>query len=274
MSLFISSINSGSNGNCYYVGNNKDAVLIDIGLSCREIEKRMLRSGLSIQLVRAIFISHEHIDHIRGVEVLSKKYGIPVYINEKTLENGRIKMKNELVRSFDSEEMIEINSLRIFPFFKSHDAADPYSFSVEYNKIRVGIFTDIGMVCEKLVSHFSQCHAAFLEANYDEQMLENGHYPVYLKNRIRSDHGHLSNDQALTLFMEHKSEFLSHLVLAHLSKENNSPELVHDLFSAQSGSTKIVVASRHEESAVYKIVSPDSMLEEEADLRGQFALQL
>jgi phosphoribosyl 1,2-cyclic phosphodiesterase len=273
MSLFISSINSGSNGNCYYVGNSKDAVLIDVGLSCREIEKRMLRAGLLIQKVGAIFISHEHIDHIRGVEVLSKKYNIPVYINEKTLQNGRIKLVDERVNSFSDEEVIAVGSLNVFPFFKSHDAADPYSFSVEGDGIRVGVFTDIGTVCEKLTSHFAQCHAAFLEANYDEDMLENGRYPVYLKNRIRSTHGHLSNAQALELFLSHRSENLSHLLLAHLSKENNSPELVQQLFDTHAGSTNIIVASRYEESAVYR-VGKSSAEEEETDLRGQFALQL
>ncbi len=272
MSLFISSINSGSNGNCYYIGNSSDAVLIDVGLSCREIEKRMLRSGLSIQNVRAIFISHEHIDHIRGVEVLSKKYDLPVYINEKTLANLRIKLKKKLVRSFSDAELIAVESLQVIPFFKSHDAADPYSFSVTHDGIRIGVFTDIGTVCEKLTDHFSQCHAAFLEANYDDEMLENGRYPIFLKNRIRGSHGHLSNAQALSLFMEHKSESLSLLFLAHLSKENNSPELVENLFSAQSGPIKIVVASRYEESAVYKI--GHSGLEEGSILRGQFALEI
>lgn len=272
MSLFISSINSGSNGNCYYIGNNKDAVLIDVGLSCREIEKRMLRSGLSIQKVRAIFISHEHIDHIRGVEVLSKKYNIPVYINEKTLANLRMILKEELVRSFSDGEIISAGSLDVMPFFKSHDAADPYSFSVAWNGIRIGVFTDIGTVCEKLTTHFSQCHAAFLEANYDDEMLENGRYPIYLKNRIRGSHGHLSNTQALSLFMEHKSTSLSLLVLAHLSKENNSVELVQNLFSAQAAAIKIVVASRHEESAVYRIGLAG--LEEETSHRGQFAMEI
>lgn len=272
MSLFISSINSGSNGNCYYVGNSEDAVLIDVGLSCREIEKRMLRSGLSIQKVRAIFISHEHIDHIRGVEVLSKKYNIPVYINEKTLMNGRVKLVDERVNSFLAEEIIPIGSLNVIPFFKSHDAADPHSFTVEYDGIRVGVFTDIGVVCDKLTSHFSQCHAAFLEANYCEEMLEKGHYPIYLKNRIRSNHGHLSNAQALELFTNHRSEFLSHLFLAHLSKENNSPELVQELFSANAANTKVIVASRHEESAVFYIGK--SSLAETVDVRGQIALEI
>jgi phosphoribosyl 1,2-cyclic phosphodiesterase len=143
---------------------------------------------------------------------------------------------------------------------------------VECDGVRVGVFTDIGTVCEKLTAHFSQCHAAFLEANYDEEMLENGRYPVYLKNRIRSEHGHLSNAQALELFIEHRSEFLSHLLLAHLSKENNSPELVEQLFTTHAGSTNIIVASRYEESPVYRVGK--SGVEEETDLRGQFALQL
>ena len=116
------------------------------------------------------------------------------------------------------------------------------------------MFTDLGFACEKLIDHFSKCHAAFLEANYDEEMLEKGHYPFYLKKRIRSEHGHLSNAQALELFLKHRSPFLSQLILAHLSKENNSPLLVEEIFSAQAGETKITVASRYEESEVFMIV--------------------
>ncbi len=246
-------------------------MLIDVGLSCREIEKRMLRAGLSMQKVRAIFISHEHIDHIRGVEVLSKKYNLPVYINEKTLMNGRVKLVDERVNSFLDEEIIPIGSLNVIPFFKSHDAIDPHSFTVECDGIRVGVFTDIGRVCEKLISHFSKCHAAFLEANYCEEMLEKGHYPYYLKKRISSDHGHLSNAQALELFKTHRSDSLSHLFLAHLSKENNSPELVQELFTAHSTFTKVIVASRYEESAVYQV---GNIGVEATNLLGQFALEI
>ncbi|HTL83007.1 MAG TPA: MBL fold metallo-hydrolase [Bacteroidia bacterium] len=253
MSLFISSINSGSNGNCYYIGNSSDAVLIDVGLSCREIDKRMLRSGLSMDKVRAIFISHEHIDHIRGVEALSKKYNLPVYINEGTYENGRVKLKEELVHSFCDGEQLKIRSLNVFPFFKSHDAADPYSFSVECDGVRVGVFTDIGSVCEKLIAHFAQCHAAFLEANYDEEMLANGSYPAYLKTRISGEKGHLSNAQALELFVNYRSPQLSHLILAHLSKENNTPGLVQQLFEENANGVSITVASRQEESPVFRI---------------------
>lgn len=203
--------------------------------------------------VRAIFISHEHIDHIRGVEVLHRKYNLPVYINDKTYENCRIKLQEELLNGFDDEEIIKIKSLHVIPFVKSHDAADPYSFSVISNGIRVGVFTDIGTVCDKLKNHFSQCHAAFLEANYDDEMLETGPYPIYLKNRIRSNQGHLSNVQALELFQNHKSDLLSHIILAHLSKENNSPELVQELFSNDAGNVNVFVASRLIESPVFSI---------------------
>lgn len=253
MAVRVSSINSGSNGNCYYIENDNDAVLIDVGISCTEIEKRLLRSGLSIQKVRAVFISHEHIDHIRGVEVISKRHRLPVYITEKTFAKGKIKLEQELVNSFCDEEVIPIGTLKVIPFLKSHDAIDPYSFSVVSDKIRIGVFTDIGIVCEKLKAHFSQCNAAFLETNYDEEMLRNGNYPMYLKRRICSDQGHLSNAQALELFLEHKSDFLSHLFLTHLSKENNSSELVESLFTTNAGLTKMIVASRYEESAVYTI---------------------
>lgn len=272
MSLFISSINSGSNGNCYYVGNDKDAVLIDVGLSCREIEKRMIRAGLSMKKVRAIFISHEHIDHIRGMEVISKKYELPVFINKKTLGNSRMKLKSQLVCSFTDGKSVAVESLEVIPFSKSHDAADPYSFSVLSKGVRIGVFTDIGTVCKKLTHHFSKCHAAFLEANYDEEMLEKGRYPFFLKKRIRGDEGHLSNDQALELFKENKSEKLSLLLLSHLSKENNSPKLVHKLFSKHSGKTRIEIASRHEESAVFRITKTGDL--EEVDTKGQFTLEI
>ncbi len=185
MSLFIASLNSGSNGNCYFVSNEEEAVLIDAGISCRELEKRMSRLGLLPGKIKAIFVSHEHTDHISGIKILSKKYRIPVYITENTLKNSSLKLQPELVRSFTANTVVTIGGLSIHPFSKDHDAADPYSFTVEGNGVKIAILTDIGKVCERVVEHFKACHAAFLEANYDEDMLENGGYPVYLKNRIR-----------------------------------------------------------------------------------------
>lgn len=253
MPLFISSIASGSNGNCYYIGTPTEAVLVDVGISCREVERRMQRLGLSIGNIKAVFISHEHSDHICGLPILANKYSLPVYITKPTQQSGRLHLHGQQVYAFRHGEAVTIGSLRITPFSKAHDAADPYSFVVSCDDINVGVFTDIGKPCPHLRQHFATCHAAFLEANYDEQLLACGSYPAHLKARIRGGNGHLSNTQALQLFLSHRSPQLSHLLLAHLSKNNNCPDLVANLFAAHAGATNVVVASRYEETAVYKI---------------------
>lgn len=255
MSLYITSLNSGSNGNCYYAGNENEAVLIDAGISCREVEKRMKRLNLNVKKVKAVFVSHEHSDHIKGIEILSKKYQIPVYITTNTLFNSGIKIGNHLTVFFGSNESIKIGSLTVTPFPKFHDACDPNSFIVDCKKIRVGIFTDIGAPCEHVIKHFQQCNAAFLEANYDEKMLNDGDYPYHLKKRISGGRGHLSNNQALELFRKHKPAFMSHLILSHLSKNNNDPVLVKDLFNTYADGVEIIIASRYEETNVYHIQS-------------------
>jgi phosphoribosyl 1,2-cyclic phosphodiesterase len=255
MSLFITSLNSGSNGNCYYLGNDNEAVLIDVGISCKEVEKRMLNLGLSIQKVKAVFISHEHGDHIKGLQVLSKKYQLPIYITKRTLNNSHLILEDHLIKKFNSYEKILIGNLIVTPFPKLHDAHDPYSFTVENNGVRVGVLTDIGSVCEHVISNFKHCHAAFLEANYDDMMLENGNYPYYLKDRIRGNNGHLSNTQALELFINHKPDYMSHIILSHLSKDNNCPMLVKKLFSKHSNQTQVIIASRIQETEVFCISS-------------------
>lgn len=263
MSLRIASLNSGSNGNCYYVGNNNEAVLIDAGISCRETEKRMQRLGLSMRNVKAVFISHEHDDHINGLEILAKKYALPVYITEATLNNCRFSIQKELVRSFCANERIRIGELTIKAFSKKHDACDPHSFIVQNDDdICIGIFTDIGAVCEQVIYHFKQCNAVFLEANYDDAMLAGGNYPWFLKRRISGGNGHLSNNAALELFCMHRSDKLSHLILSHLSKNNNAPELVEKIFMQHAGETKIVVASRYHETEVYHIQKHASVIKE------------
>ncbi|HEY9363330.1 MAG TPA: MBL fold metallo-hydrolase [Chitinophagaceae bacterium] len=255
MSLFITSLASGSNGNCYYVGNDNEAVLVDAGISCREIEKRIKRLALSIQKIKAVFVSHEHADHIRGIAVLSKKYNLPVYITAPTLKNGRLHVEKQLAKSFTAYQPVSIGALQVTAFPKFHDAADPYSFIVAQEDLKVGVFTDIGQPCQHLIDHFRQCNAAFLEANYDDEMLDAGSYPYYLKTRIRGGLGHLSNKQALELFTTHRPSFMTHLLLSHLSKNNNRPDLVEQLFNQHAGATKIIIASRFEETAVYAINS-------------------
>jgi phosphoribosyl 1,2-cyclic phosphodiesterase len=250
--LQIASLNSGSNGNCYYVGNEEDAVLVDVGLSCKETERRMKKLGLSMQKVKAIFVSHEHIDHVRGLAGYAEKFSLPIYITDKT-KAGCYHLTHHQTIHFNTDKAVNIGTLRVVGFPKMHDAADAHSFTISYNNITVGVFTDIGTVCNNLIKHFATCHAAFLEANYDDEMLENGKYPTFLKDRIRGTHGHLSNAQALDLFVQHKPNYMSHLLLAHLSKDNNDAALVQKLFEAKANNTEIVVASRYEESMVYSI---------------------
>jgi phosphoribosyl 1,2-cyclic phosphodiesterase len=207
--------------------------------------------------VKAIFVSHEHADHINGVPVLSKKYRLPVYITSATLKNSRLRLDKQLIRPFQAGQPIAVGELSVVAFSKQHDAAEPHSFIVESKNICIGVFTDIGEPCEQVIRHFQRCHAAFLESNYDTTMLEQGKYPPYLKKRISGANGHLSNDQALGLFKAHKPDFMSHLLLSHLSKENNRPELARDLFIPHAGTTEIIVASRNEETAIYSIRSRD-----------------
>ncbi|GAB3936918.1 MBL fold metallo-hydrolase [Larkinella terrae] len=253
MPLFISSLNSGSNGNCYYIGNEQEAVLIDVGISCRQTETRFRRLGLSLETVKAIFISHEHTDHISGLAQLAGKYKIPVFITVKTLRNSRLLLQGFPVNPFFGNEPVQIGGLRITAFPKHHDAADPHSFMISDQDTNVGVFTDIGLPCERLVHHFSQCHAAFLEANYDDEMLERGRYPYFLKQRIRGGKGHLSNQQALELFIRHKPAYMSHVLLSHLSKDNNNPDLLRELFRPHVDRTELIVASRFEETPVFRI---------------------
>jgi phosphoribosyl 1,2-cyclic phosphodiesterase len=253
MQLYITSLNSGSNANCYYIGNDQEAVLIDAGLSCRETEKRMNRLGLDIKKIKAIFISHEHTDHIYGLATLSKKHQLPVYITNATLKNSKLSLEPHLITSFTTDKAVTIGELSVTPFSKSHDADDPHSFMVSSNEINIGVITDIGYACKRVINYFGKCHAVFLEANYCEDMLANGDYPYHLKKRISGDKGHLSNTQALDLFITKRSAELQLLILSHLSKNNNKPELVNELFNKQAGTVQIVVASRYEETSVFCI---------------------
>lgn len=255
MSLKIASINSGSNGNCYYVGNENEGVFIDAGISCRETERRMQRMGLDPGIVKAIFITHEHTDHTHGAEVISRKHSIPVYITQGTHQNSRLSINPELLRYFSSHESIPVGDLTVKAFPKRHDANDPHSFVVSGGGVSVGVMTDIGSACEHVVRHFRQCQAVFLEANYDELMLEKGNYPIHLKRRIKGEYGHLSNRQALQIFQSFKAPNLTHLILSHLSENNNHPDIVEELFSKYAGTVEIAIASRFGEVGSFWVSS-------------------
>ena len=254
----IASIASGSNGNCYYLENDNDAILVDAGISAKQIVQRMANLGLSMSKVRAVFISHEHTDHVRGVDVLSRKYSVPVFMTKKTyLSYGNI-IKDSLLNFFSPGKQVKLGKIHVNPFLKSHDAAEPCSFSVSSERRNVAVMTDIGLKCSNVVAYIKNADTIFLESNYDDNMLQTGPYPAFLKIRISSDLGHLSNTQAALIALEHASPRLKHVFLSHLSANNNTPELAFHTFNNFMKQRKdlkpeLFIASRHKESSLVSL---------------------
>ena len=240
----ICAIASGSNGNCYYIGNENEAVLIDAGISHRQFLIRMEEKQLDVSKVKAIFISHEHIDHVRGARVIFKKLNIPIYFTKKTLENTHDNSKPLEYNFFESDMPILIGEIEVHPFTKNHDAIEPCSFRVINNNVHVGVLTDIGKPCQNVIAHVKQCDALFIEANYDEKMLWHGAYPAYLKKRVASDDGHLSNEQACKLVADHSNGKLKYIFLSHLSAQNNTRELALCAFEQLSKKCDVRVTYR------------------------------
>ncbi|MBS1489882.1 MAG: MBL fold metallo-hydrolase [Bacteroidetes bacterium] len=253
MSLFTASLNSGSNGNCYYIGNHREAVLVDCGISNREVMRRLKRLALSIEKVKAIFLTHEHNDHVVGAAGVSHKHQIPVYISAGTRPHFDFGIDEKLIRIYEPEIEIKFDQLSVICSPKQHDALDAHNVMVTNGCVRVGVFTDLGKPCHHTIRYFKQCHAAFLESNYDEDMLERGWYSPALKDRVRGNYGHLSNKQALKLFVDHRPSFMSHLFLSHLSRHNNREEMVQSLFAPYAKEIKIIIASRKKETDLFKI---------------------
>jgi len=252
--LEICALASGSNGNCYYIGNEEDAVLVDAGISTRQILQRMYSRKLDYRKVRGVFISHEHSDHVRGVRVLVKKLGIPAFFTGNTFSALWHTIQPKSYTPFQPGESFRFSSFTIHPFLKKHDAKEPCSFRIEHGGISVGVFTDIGTACGNVTSHLTKCHAVFLETNYDEKMLWEGRYPYYLKRRVASDVGHLSNKQAFELLSEHAGAMLQSVFLSHLSAENNTPEIAYNEINPLEGRFRLHLTSREEASIVTKVV--------------------
>ena len=223
--LHLCVLASGSRGNAVYIADEKRAVLIDAGLSGVEIERRMASRGLNPERIGAIVVSHEHSDHIHGVGVLARRYGARVYMTTATYRaSGGAIGKIPDLRHFECGTGFAIGELAVHPFTTSHDAADPAGFTVAANGVKIGVATDIGVPTALLRTHLADCTALVLEANHDPEMLDTGPYPWPLKQRIRSRSGHLSNDASGELLEALIHPGLTHVILAHLSEQNNSPE--------------------------------------------------
>lgn len=244
---------SGSNGNCYYIGNESDAVLVDSGVSAKQIVMRIHDAGLDESKIKGIVISHEHSDHVRGARVLGKRLGVPVWYSSGTYDALKQTDRAEKFELFHPGKALQIGSFRIHSFLKNHDAAEPCSFRIEHDDWHIGVFTDIGVACAQVISNLRKCHALFLETNYDEKMLWEGFYPYILKRRVSSPVGHLSNVQAFELIRDHAGPELLHVFLSHLSGENNRPELAMDCFKPLTDRFNVSLTSRNTFSEVYRL---------------------
>lgn len=249
----ICALASGSNGNCYYIGNKDYSILVDAGINYKQIIARMRLKGLDPCSVRAIFITHEHGDHVRGARVLGKKLDIATYMTKGTHESLYFTNRPATVRIIEPGTPVIIGPFTVHPVAKNHDATEPASFRVELYGINIGIFTDIGSPCNNVTSHLRQCHALFLETNYDEKMLWGGRYPYPLKKRVASDIGHLSNNQAVDLLAGYAGPRLKWVLLSHLSAENNTPQIAYDTLKHFEGRFNILLTSRYGPGDVIKI---------------------
>lgn len=216
---------SGSRGNSIYISNGRASLLFDAGLSGKEIERRMQQRQLKPETLTGIVVSHEHSDHIRGVGVLSRRYKLPVYINQKTAGAAALKMgKLHRMSYFSCGESFSIDGLSIRPFSVSHDAEDPAGFTISTPAQKVGLATDLGVATKMVKEHLKGSNLLIIESNHDVDMLTKGPYPWYLKQRIKSRNGHLSNEDSYNLLGELQHKQLNAVVLAHLSEQNNHPE--------------------------------------------------
>lgn len=232
MQLLLCSIASGSSGNCYLVATQETKILIDAGVSGKKITKGLERVGLKPEEISAILITHEHIDHTKGAGVFSRKNNTPVYANDKTWKHmgknvGKVSEDN--IKTFTTGENFYLNDIMIKPYLIPHDAVEPVGFSFYKNDLQISFATDIGNMTEAILDEIIHADFLVLEANHDIEMLKMGRYPWYLKQRILGSKGHLSNIDAgkalIHILKKHKKE--RQVLLAHLSHENNFPEMAY-----------------------------------------------
>ncbi|MCH5257624.1 MAG: MBL fold metallo-hydrolase [Lachnospiraceae bacterium] len=263
----LCSIASGSSGNCVYVGSDTTHLLVDVGISAKRIEAGAATLGLKLSEIDGIFITHEHSDHIKGLGVISRKYGIPIYATAGTIKEIRQtaslgEIDDSLFCSILPDQKYIIKDMTLYPMRTSHDAAEPVAYKITHDKKKVGIVTDLGCYNDYTIECMKDLDAIYLEANHDINMLQVGSYPYYLKRRILGEKGHLSNEAAGKLLAGLLNDHIEAVVLAHLSKENNLPELAYEAVKLElmmsdsgykDGDFPIYVANRSEVSQMIEI---------------------
>ncbi len=258
------SIFSGSSGNCLFVNSNHTKILIDSGVSCKKVCEGLESVGSTITDIDAILVTHEHSDHVQSVGTVSQKYNIPVYANLETwnaMEKQRAKISPDNIHTFENDKDFQLNDLTIHPFSTPHDAANPCGFNIHNGSKKLSIATDLGHMNDTLISELYYSSFVFLEANYDPEILKVSKYPFPLKQRISGPHGHLSNSTAgKTIWNLLLKNDLKEVMLGHLSKENNFPELAYQTVTnelienhADMNTIRLSVASRYSPSKVINL---------------------
>ena len=227
------SVASGSSGNCIYVGTDDTHLLVDVGISGKRTEAGLNELGITMRDIDGILITHEHSDHIAGLGVIARKYGIPIYATGGTIQAIQNcstvgKIPGELFHEVFADEKISIKDMVCNPMRISHDAAQPVAYRFSHGNKKLAIVTDLGTYDDYTVNSLKGMDALLLEANHDVRMLQTGHYPYPLKQRILGDKGHLSNESAGQLLGSLLHDNLQAVMLGHLSKENNIPELAYE----------------------------------------------
>ncbi len=261
--LKFCSLYSGSSGNCLFIESNKTKILVDCGTSGKKVEDGLEAIDKSIQDIDAILVTHEHSDHIKSLGLISKKYNIPVYANIETwsaMAEQRNKIQEENRQLFEVDKDFEIGNLLIHPFSIPHDAANPCGFSIYNGNNKISIATDLGHVTTSVYDNLKESKFALIEANYSPEVLQMSRYPFLLKQRISGPNGHLSNNSSGELISKLVKDDLKQVMLGHLSKENNFPELAYqtvaeELMNANVDmkSIKLDVASRDNPSKIINI---------------------
>lgn len=230
----IASLGSGSKGNGTVFDSGETCLLIDLGFTLKETEKRLERLGVSPLDVDAVLVTHEHADHIHGVGPFARKYKRPVYLTPGTQRSTKLGAVPG-IKSINCHKPFRVGNIGIEPVPVPHDAREPCQYILSAAGIKVGILTDLGHITRFVVEQYKVCHALLLECNHDEQMLKDGPYPYSLKQRVGGPHGHLNNDQAANLLAEIELDQLKHLVISHISEQNNSPQLARAAVEAALG---------------------------------------
>ena len=246
MKIKFISLASGSSGNCYYLGTDKHGILIDAGIGIRTIKRNLKEVNLSLTNVRAVFITHDHADHIKAVGHLGEKYNIPVYSTKEIHEgiNKSYCMTEKLYSSvhyINKEEPMEIDEFKILAFEVPHDGTDNVGYCIEIGDKIFSFLTDLGHITETAAHYICKANYLILEANYDLEMLRMGPYPIYLKERIAGPNGHMSNTDTADFLAENITENLKYIWLCHLSKDNNHPDLAYKTVDWKLKSKGIIV---------------------------------